>query len=132
MTVETPVEQPKRMTLTEEVARLREELRTGMDLCKAELDQMKSMQTTPPQPSVEAMLPSSDEGFEFQMFGPICCPECDLLLEGYSATGERTRYYKHPFGQSPKLRGQQCRLKGQLFETPKIILKPVAQQSKRS
>lgn len=118
---------------TEEVAKLREELHSKFTLVSEEIEQMRAMQNTPPLlPSAPApVIEKAEDGIEMIMYGPVCCPKCDLLLEGYSATGERTRYYKHPYTQSPKLQGQACEFKGMTFEPPKIILKAVQQQGKR-
>jgi predicted RNA-binding Zn-ribbon protein involved in translation (DUF1610 family) len=57
--------------------------------------------------------------------GTFNCPECGLRIAGPSMTGQQNALYEHPFGESAKLSGQQCRLKGQKFKAPVIYLEAV-------
>lgn len=67
---------------------------------------------------------------------PLICPECQILMEGHSQTGQRPITYFHPFSQSnwiPKVdqAGNPivCSLRGKKFKAPtvdlEIIEKPV-------
>ncbi len=70
--------------------------------------------------------PVSGSGIDATMVGGMFnCPECGLRIDGPSLTaiqGSMSSNYAHPFGDSPKLSGQKCRLIGQKFKSPIVHL----------
>lgn len=62
----------------------------------------------------------------------VYCPECDLVLDGGSATGTAGMPYVHSFASSPKLGGKQCKFMGRKFERPLMFLRPMVDKSKKS
>ena len=93
-------------------------LQFSLEMLRAEVRQLQEMAAFPGTGTATTL----PETFEGVLLSPISCPECGLTLEGFSATGERTQKYRHPFGQSPKLSGQQCSRKGEEYLPPRIIL----------
>ncbi len=64
-----------------------------------------------------------------KMRGTIYCPECEVQLEGGSATAMANMHYTHPMGSAmPK----PCSLAGARFEKPSVYLRrlPAAQYKK--
>lgn len=117
---------PKKTSVIEDVEKLREELKTGLQACMDELDLMKAMRTTPP-----VTISSEEPTIDMLACGQLLCPKCNLMLEGFSPTGERTLRFTHPFAQSPKLGGKQCEYSGWVFTPPKISLKVLSKPVKR-
>lgn len=122
-------ESEKKLTTMEDVAKLREELNTGLQHCKNEMELIRSMHTTPP--SMASHVPVDEESVVMLACGQLLCPKCNLTLEGFSATGERTLRFSHPFAQSPRLGGKQCEYTGWVFAPPRISLKVVSKPAKR-
>lgn len=63
--------------------------------------------------------------------GEFNCPECGLRINGPSRTstqGTKSAFYEHPYTESPKLSGKQCRLIGQKFQSPIVRLQFVNPQ----
>lgn len=69
------------------------------------------------------------DGLEIEIIAQgAFCRVCGLMMDGASATAAQGKVYQHPFGQSGRLNGQQCKYRGMKFQSPTIMLTPIAGQ----
>lgn len=65
------------------------------------------------------------DGIVATSIGIVCCPKCDMRMEGGSLTGIAGSLYVHPYGASPKLNGALCEYRGRKFKAPVVFLELV-------
>lgn len=101
-------------TLRQQFLRYENSNMNALSDLRAQVSALEQLASKPVEPQPEGILAT--------MIADVYCPECGLKLDGNSATGPKLQFYVHPFASSPKLGGEQCRLRGQKFQAPKIFL----------
>lgn len=122
----SPEDQEKAKEMADELAGVMVLDRTPVEILADRVTELESKLlnlTGPPPPSATA---PTETIAATMVGGTFNCPECGLRITSpamISTQGLQTGgYYEHPFDEAPRLSGKKCRLIGQKFKSPVVLL----------